>query len=731
MKKSSVKSGGANFGTTISFDQIMEICLLVIVFLIPIIFDRRLGIVFSGTKVAWLRCFVVVALGVWSLKLIVLREHRFIRTALDWPVVSFLLTTTVATITSVHVYTSFTGFYGRFEGLTTWYLFGLLFFITTNFAASADRLKRLIIIVVQSGVAMAVYGVIQRQELDPYAWGGVITWQRVIGTIGQPNFLAAYILMAFFLGLYLFLEEKKPVKETDWTLQILPLSYFAAAQIVFIAMLFTLQASDVVVWYLGFALATAAALLFAFHSDRLQPLVLDTLWGGALTLIYICLLYTQSRGGYMGFFTGAVLFVVVAGRRWLFRNWRELSVLGLVIVAISLFTMLRPEYSPFERFAGEIGAKQESAGQGEVTSKLELKGAAGSRGETWKSAFGVVADNPLFGVGPEVLKMVFPRYETDLFRFKEAFHVKQDRCHNETFDVPVTKGLISFFLYLLIIGTVFATGWQKLARASDHERLMLAGLLAAIVAYLVQNQFSFGVVAITSLFWVLWGMVMVAGERREEKAAPIVWSELPWLAVAVIALIAAAIISVGFISFRQDIHFKSGKTYMEMRQLPTAAAELQQALRIMPFEGTTISHLAIVYLNQGDTSAALKYLQYGTKVDPLNADNYYMLARVYYSQGNRELAWRNIEIALKIDPYYAEAYETRGQLLQSEGRLREAAEMFERAFYVNPTVPGVLHQMEALDRQVGRLVSARRLIKDGLDKFPDNLELYKAWERVR
>jgi O-antigen ligase len=732
MKKSSVK-----IKNSITFDQLMEIILLVIVFLVPIIFDRRLGIVFSGTKVAWLRLFVILAMSVWSIKLIVLKEHRFFRSALDWPVLAFLLTTTVATITSVHVYTSFTGFYGRFEGLTTWYLFGLLFFITTNFASTPERLKRLVIAVVQSGVAMSVYGVVQRQEIDPYAWGGVITWQRVIGTIGQPNFLAAYILMAFFLGLYLFMEEKKAAKVGDWTLQLIPVGYFVAAQVIFMTMIFGLQANDVLVWYIGFGLTTAAAIMFAYNYDKLQPLVIDTLWAVSLTLIYVSLLYTQSRGGYMGFFTGAVLFVIVAGRQWIFRKWKELALLGLAIIAVSLFTMLRPEYSPFERFTGEVGAKQEVAEQGEVSSKLELKGAAGSRGETWKSAFGVIADNPVFGIGPEVLKMVFPRYETDLFRFKEAFHVKQDRSHNETFDVPVTKGLISFALYLLIIGTVFTTGFRKLRDVTDQNRLLLAGLLAAILAYLIQNQFSFGVVAITSLFWVLWGMVMVVGNWQEEQPASINWQDIPWLPVAAVVLVALSLTYVSFISFRQDVYFKSGKTLMEMRQLQPAADELQKALAIMPFEGTTISHLGIVYLNMGNMPEAVKYLVYGTQVDPYNADNYYMLARVYLAQAERgmpqgrALAWQNVEIALKIDPYYAEAYETRGQLLEQEGKLKEAAEMYERAFYVNPTLTNPLRKMEELDRQVGRLDVARRLIRDAAGKFPDNIELFKARERVQ
>jgi hypothetical protein len=737
MKKSSAKAKDNKSLNGISFEQIIEIALLIIVFLLPLIFDRRLGIVFSGTKIAWLRFFVICVLSVWAVKLIVLKEHRFIRTALDWPVLSFLLTTTIATITSVHVYTSFTGFYGRFEGLTTWYLFGLLFFITTNFANSPERLKRLVIAVVQSAVAMSVYGVMQRHELDPYAWGGVVTWQRVIGTIGQPNFLAAYILMAIFLGLFLFLEEKKPVQNKDWTLQLLPLGYFFAAQGIFITMIFTLQANDVLVWYAGFGLVTAAALLFTFNYDKLQPLILDVLWGVSLVLIYVSLLYTQSRGGFMGFFAGSVLFAIIAGRRWLFRNWKELALLGLAILVVSLVTMLRPEFSMFERFSGEIGSKQEIVGQGEVTSKLELKGAAGSRGETWKSAAGVIADNPLFGIGPEVLKMVFPRYETDLFRFKETFHVKQDRSHNETFDVPVTKGLISLALYLLIIGTLFSVGLRKCTRVDDYNRLLLAGLLAAALAYLVQNQFSFGVVAITSLFWIIWGLVMVVGERPAEQSTPIVWPDFPWLWVALVALVALGLSSVAFISFRQDIYFKSGKTNLEMRQLQPAADDLKRALAVMPFEGTTISHLGIVYLNMGNLPEAVKYLDYGTQVDPFNADNFYMLSRVYIAEaekgqpGAREQAWQNVEIALKIDPYYAEAYETRGDLLQQAGKLNEAAEMFERAFYVNPTLTSPLFKMEALDRQLGRLDIARRLIQDAVNKFPDNIELFKARQRVQ
>ncbi|MFA4843835.1 MAG: O-antigen ligase family protein [Candidatus Margulisiibacteriota bacterium] len=722
-----------------SFDALIEVCLLVIVFLVPTIFDRRLGIVFSGAKIAWLRVFVVVTMSAWAIKLLVRREHRFFRTVLDWPIAAYLLTTTVAALTSVQVYISLTGFYGRFEGLTTWYIFGLLFLLVTNFVHNSAQIKRLFTAVVSSATLMSVYGVIQRQEIDPYMWGGVITWQRVIGTIGQPNFLAAYVLMAFFLGLVLLLEEKQFPKKIDWTGQLAPLGYFFFSQVTFIVMLYTLDAQDVLVWYLGWGLVTAGAVLFAFNYDKLHPLVQDVLWVICLAAMFICLNFTQSRGGYMGFGTGAVLFALAAGRHWLFKNWRELALLGVVIVSITAFTMLRTEYSPIERFAGEISAKEEISASGVSSSQLELKGAAGSRGETWKSAFGIMADNPLFGVGPEVLKMVFPRYETDLFRFKETFHVKQDRCHNETCDVPVTKGLISFALYFWIIALVFRTGWSKLRGASDNQRLMLAGLMAGSLAYLIQNQFSFGVVAITSLFWMMMGVVMVVGreEASPEPRQKLNVDEIPWLWVSLVALAGVGLVYCSFFSFRSDIYFKAGKTMLDMRALPQAAEELKKALAIQPFEGTTVSHLGIANLNMGNTIEAARYLEYGTKIDPYNADNFYMLARLCLALGERngpvyfQRAWQNNEIALKIDPYYAEAYETRGFLLERQGKPAAALVQYEKAFSVNPTLPGPIMKVEELNRRLGRLDNARRIFGEMNRRFPDNIEVFKALERVK
>ena len=151
------------------------------------------------------------------------------------------------------------------------------------------------------------------------------------------------MLMAFFLVLSLLLIKKeKAGSAVDWYAQLAPLGYFLFAQVAFLVMIYNLEAHDILLWYLGFSIITASALFFSFVYQRLHPRVLNLLLGFCLVLIYISILYTQSRGGYMGFFTGSVVFGVVAGRRWLFANFKKIMVLGFLIVLVSGVTMLRP-----------------------------------------------------------------------------------------------------------------------------------------------------------------------------------------------------------------------------------------------------------------------------------------------------------------------------------------------------------------------------------------------------
>jgi len=772
------------------FDQAIEWLFLVLLFLSAVIFDRRIGIVFSLTKVTAMRIFLVVILTFWAVKLLLGGKHHFHRTPLDWPVLSYLLAITAATITSVHVLISFMGFYGRFEGLTTWYIFGLFFFIATQYFRGIDKLKILIAAIAPTISIMAIYSITQRHLLDPYAWGGVHTWLRVIGTIGQPNFLAAYMDMAFFLLLFLFLlpkkeggereEERKDnkgkshqeikKKETgswlsifagkDWYLKLLPLVYYLIPNLLFVITIYSLTGEQVLIWYLSFIIMAVFSLLFAYTFEKLPKIILTLVIGISLILTYISIFYTQSRGGYLGFAVGGVLFLLLVPRHFLFNNLKKLGALFIAILLVTLGVAMMPDYNPFNRFSSEISVRQEAAPSVKIEAQPEVKsakkvdvqlgGAAGSRGETWKSAFGIIADNPVLGIGPEVLKMVFPRYETDLFRFKEAFHVKQDRCHNETFDSAVTKGLIGFFLYFWIIFLVYKIGIEKWFKVDVENKLLIAVLLAGITSYIVQNQFSFGVVAITSLFWLMWAMVCnVDSKPLEEEKGEFKIEEIPWIPAAIILLLALVLIYASTIQFRADRLFKNGKTYSEMGQLEVALPFFKDSIQTLPFEGGAVTYYGITRLNQSQRlpepersrtlTEAQKTFEYGMQVDPLNADNFYIVSRIYLMKGDWQKAIELANTALKVDPYYAEAHLTLANAYEKLGQTMQAQMHYEKALKINPelTEPKLKQAWNLFNR--GNLEEAFNLFQELLISEPKNPEVhnglgaiyYKRGERSR
>jgi tetratricopeptide (TPR) repeat protein len=750
------------------FDFAIELVFLIFIFLVPVVFDRRIGIVFSGTKLPVIRILSLMILSIWASKILIFKEHRFVRSILDWPVASYMLAVTVATLTSVQVLISIAGFYGRFEGLSTWYIYGLLYFVVTNFIKTKEQFRRIFMAVLSAATLMSVYGIIQRMGIDPYAWGGVVTWQRVIATIGQPNFLAAYVLMAFFMGLAVLIMDheeaevvesaplvkkkyekqktaKKPSLQDRLMTQGMIVLSFAAVTVSYLVMIFMVDTNIFPLLVLSWAVVTSFVILFVFISKDIDPIVMDGIILVSLPLIYTCIFFTQSRGGLLAFLGAGSLFIILADRNSLLKHWKELGVLAAILFIITAVTITNPNYSPFARFAGEIKVGEEGAnGNVQQQGGPELTGAAGSRIETWNSAFRIIADRPISGIGPEVLKMVFPRYETELFRFKEAFHVKQDRCHNEVFDIGVTKGIFALLLYVWLIFTFYKLGLKKLSESSDvNYKLYIAGLLAAFAAYCIQNLFSFGVIAITSLVWIMFGMVAAPQLNDDKdlklpKFVPLSVSHVPWLPTAGIVFCALILSYYSTIQFRADLYFKSGKTYVDRGMFDLALADFRRSLEIFPYEGGAMTYYGITYLNVAQNAQdnkqrlfdeAMSALLRATKADPYNADNFYIMGKTYLSlqgfgvAGALEKSLEQTNKAIAIDPYYAEAYHNRGLVYEIRGQLPEAAAEYKKAFMINPSLTMSMQRLGLVYSNMGKPDMIITTFNEALEKYKDNVGL--------
>ncbi|MCU0491107.1 MAG: O-antigen ligase family protein, partial [Chloroflexaceae bacterium] len=230
--------------TTLSIwcGRLMEAGWLLCIALIPLYFNLFSARHFEPDKATSLRAIVLLlaALGlIRALERANLSESRplteptgnplatwwrgLMQVPLALPVLAYSAVFLLTTITSVVPLTSFWGSYQRLQGTYTNLSYIGLFVILVATMRQREQFERLITVAISTCVAVASYGVLQHQGLDPLPWGGDVI-RRVASTMGNSIFVASYMLMIVPLALYrlftaLYESRRAPVStngRSDW-----------------------------------------------------------------------------------------------------------------------------------------------------------------------------------------------------------------------------------------------------------------------------------------------------------------------------------------------------------------------------------------------------------------------------------------------------------------------------------------------------------------------------------
>ncbi len=479
------------------------------------------------------------------------------RTPLVPPTLALVGAYLVSTIFSITPRISVWGSYQRLQGTYSFLSYVVMFAAVLLFLRRRQQMERIFWTITVTSLPIALYGVVQHHHLDSLPWGGdVVT--RVAGNAGNAIFLAAYLIIAFFVTLALLVRSVS-----------------------------RLMASEDAGMGESFR---AGVLLFI------------------LAVQSLAIIYTRSRGPWLGWMGGAYLFGLVglislrewsgsegtrAGlRKILSRAW--LAWLGLAVAGTLFLVVLNIPGSPLEPlrempYVGRLGKVfQTEHGTGRVR-VLIWEGAVklvephaplkypDGRTDRWNVL------RPLIGYGPEAMWVAYnPFYPPDLAHVEKR-NASPDRSHNETFDALVTTGLIGFlaetvlfasvFYFVLkwlglitgrkekyafiaflvagglvgllipvglgkpeflgvgipagyIIAFILFTTWVALthvpeaggARRNGEQLLFLSALLAALVAHYIEIHFGIAIGATRTYFWVLAALLVVIGERWDELA---------------------------------------------------------------------------------------------------------------------------------------------------------------------------------------------------------------------
>ncbi len=172
-------------------DKIISFSFLALFTLVPLILTPYNYELFEFNKMLTVYFFTVIIAAAWISKMILQKKLIFIRTPFDIPLLLFLLSQILSTIFSLDRHTSFWGYYSRFNGgLASTLCYVILFYAFVNCKLKIENYLRVIVI---TAVVVAGYGVLEHFGIDETVWIQDVK-SRVFSTLGQPNWLAAWLL---------------------------------------------------------------------------------------------------------------------------------------------------------------------------------------------------------------------------------------------------------------------------------------------------------------------------------------------------------------------------------------------------------------------------------------------------------------------------------------------------------------------------------------------------------
>jgi O-antigen ligase len=318
------------------------------------------------------------------------RKFIFRRTMLDIPFLIFLGSQIISTLLSIDFYTSVFGYYSRFNGglLSTLAYLTLYYGFVSNF--DAKETARLMKIFLSGSIIVAVYGILEHFGIDKSIWVQDVQ-SRVFSTLGQPNWLAAYLVA--LIPVTWALALKNGIKSKNF------LIYFSISLFFFWTLIFTKSRS-------GFLGAGVATLIF---------------WG---LYVYKNIRNIKSAIG-PTFLTAASLIVIclISGTQW------------------------TPSLGAF---LNKASPQPQEAAQGTA---LETGGTESGiiRQIVWKGAVDIFLHYPVFGTGVETFAYSYYMYRPQAHNLTSEWDFIYNKAHNEFLNFAANSGFAGLTAYLAVI----------------------------------------------------------------------------------------------------------------------------------------------------------------------------------------------------------------------------------------------------------------------------------------
>jgi len=351
-------------------------------------------------------------------------------------------------------------------------------------------------------------------------------------------------------------------------------------------------------------------------------------------MIAFCVLVTYSKGAWLGFGAGILIFVFLA--IGFFLNTQKTRQRGILLI-MTLATLLIVVGGIYHNLKGRTDS-------------------ASFRIFTWTSTWEMINTNPLLGTGVGTFYVTYPAFRRpQIFLIEGRHNTETDHPEDEYLEVWYDEGTIGFGIFLWLIALFLWAGFknlqvfsilnkQKHGQGGDVRAYYQLGILTAVSAQLVHNFVCVSLRFVSSGIF-LWLLIGLIGALNVNHPMPV---KAP-----------------------QPVPGKLPKNLKRAFQVMVAAAAAYFLAVFYGYFDADMNHnMAIFFSKQGQWTQALEKYTQVIKENPSFIMAHYFMGNVYndrWIEGDRDRAIEKYKDVWKLAPDYVQSHHQAGLIYLKSG----------------------------------------------------------------
>ncbi len=689
----------------------------------PLIFAPVTSEIFEFNKITIVYAGTILILFFWTVHSILAKRIIFRRTMLDFAIAFLLISQGLSTLTSIDFRTSLLGYYSRFNGgLASTLSYAILYWAFVSFM-DYSKTKKAVFFLLVSAIAVSVWGILEhagfsfscllmRRQFTVDCWVQDVQ-NRVFASLGQPNWLAAFLVALLPISNFKFLISKQNLNSK--TLNPKSLFWLLVSLLFFLTLLFTKSRSGL----LGFLAADIIFWSFVLLKYKKQFLKEFVIHNSLFMILFLSIgnpfqvpnIEPQESSSAPALESGGTESGEIRQIVWkgALDIWKNYPIFGS---GVETFAFSYYNFRPIEH---------------NLTSEWDF-----TYNKAHNEYINYAATTGTVGLVAYLVLIMFSIYQMVINSKHEIRNTKQ----------YLNSKKINFNLFR-ISGL---KNWNLFRNSNFDIRILQIALLAGYISILVTNFFGFSVVTTSLLFFLFPAMATTLSNSEKRIAYSLKLKTENTQKFFILLVLFTMIYTLCAISryWYTDTLYAKGISLTDSQQFQEAHDMLRKAIMYSPSEAIywvalaeSSKSIATTLAEAGKTQDAINWADkaaiqagVGSELSPKNVNvkkrKYSLLTDLSMVDPSYLLAAREeIVDALKLAPTDAKLYYFLGTNSLYIKQTQEAIRAFEYAIEIKPNYENARLALASLYEDQGEKERAREQLEYILNNISPGNEVVK------